>query len=148
MIAENPSMNWQWIKRSWDAMFSIEWLPSKRRPWRPRLCNEALVDKKPCVRLPFYFLSLWTNHSPPHTKIHGNSGPQSLLTSDAPRGPMQRAQIDEIKQAVSQKSRAKSRRLAASVRHQSWSLWVAGGSLAKLPFFQWAQDEDGFLFFF
>ena len=106
------------------------------------------MDVRVGLEAAIYFLSLWTNHSPPHTKIHGNSGPQSLLTSDAPRGPMQRAQIDEIKQAVSQKSRTKSRRLAASVRHQSWSLWVAGGSLAKLPFFQWAQDEDGFLFFF
>ena len=93
------------------------------------------MDKKPCVRLSFYFLFLWTNHSPPHTKIHGNSGPKSLLTSDAPWSPMQRAQIDEIKQAVSQKSGANSRRLAASVRHQSWSLWAAGGRLAKLPFF-------------
>lgn len=48
---------------------------------------------------------------------------------------MQRAQIDEIKQTVSQKSKAKSRQLEASMRYRDWSLWEASGSLGKLLFF-------------
>lgn len=39
----------------------------------------------------------------PTAKIHGLAGLKSLLTSDAPRGSVQRAPIDEIKQTVSQK---------------------------------------------